>query len=242
MGAQQNRGGGRTVSELADWLTDAAHWTGSDGIPIRLLEHLQLSAPAVLAALLIALPLGAYIGHTGRLTLLAVTIANVGRAMPTLALLVIFLPFILRAGLGLGFWPTFLPLVLLGIPPILVNTYVGIGEVDRDARDAARGLGMSGWQILTRVELTLALPAVVAGLRTASVQVIATATLGALVASGGLGRYIIDGIALQETERMVVGAALVAALALAVDRVLAELERRLAPSAGARRRTSPQPS
>lgn len=242
MGAQQDRGGGRTVSELADWLTDAAHWTGSDGIPIRLLEHLQLSAPAVLAALLIALPLGAYIGHTGRLTLLAVTIANVGRAMPTLALLVIFLPFILRAGLGLGFWPTFLPLVLLGIPPILVNTYVGIGEVDRDARDAARGLGMSGWQILTRVELTLALPAVVAGLRTASVQVIATATLGALVASGGLGRYIIDGIALQETERMVVGAALVAALALAVDRVLAELERRLAPSAGGRRRTSPQPS
>jgi len=218
------------MNELVAWLSDPAHWSGSDGIPIRLLEHLQLSGPSVLVALLIALPLGALIGHTGRWTLLAVTVANVGRAMPTLALLVIFLPFILRAGLGLGFWPTFVPLVLLGIPPILVNTYIGIGQVDGDVREAARGVGMSGWQILTRVELPLALPAIVAGLRTASVQVIATATLGALVASGGLGRYIIDGIALQEAERMFVGAALVAVLALLVDRVLAEAERRLTPS------------
>ena len=216
------------MNELLAWLSDPAHWSGSDGIPVRLLEHLQLSGPSVLVAMLIALPVGAFIGHTGRLTLLAVTIANVGRAMPTLALLVILLPFILRAGLGLGFWPTFVPLVLLGVPPILVNTYVGIGQVDRDVREAARGVGLSGWQVLTRVQLPLALPAIVAGLRTASVQVIATATLGALVASGGLGRYIIDGIALQEAPRMIVGAVLVAALALAVDRVLAGVERRLA--------------
>jgi osmoprotectant transport system permease protein len=229
MGTRSSGRGIGRVNELIAWLSDAAHWTGSDGIPVRLLEHLQLSAPSVLTALLFALPLGAFIGHTGRYTLLAVTIANIGRAMPTLALLVIFLPFILRAGLGLGFWPTFVPLVLLGIPPILVNTYVGISEADGDAREAARGMGMSGWQQLTRVELPLAMPAIVAGLRIASVQVIATATLGALVASGGLGRYVIDGIALQETERMVVGAALVAALALTVDRLLAEGERRLAP-------------
>ena len=223
---------GERVSDLIGWLSDPARWSGSDSIPIRLVEHLQLSGAAVLSALLIALPLGAFIGHTGRFTLLAVTIANVGRAMPTLALLVIFLPFILRAGLGLGFWPTFVPLVLLAIPPILVNTYVGIGGVDADVREAARGLGMSGREVLLGVELPLAWPAIFAGLRVASVQVIATATLGALVASGGLGRYIIDGIALQENARIIAGAALVALLALAVDRVLAEVERRLERRAG----------
>lgn len=224
-----------TLQELMDaliaWITDPAHWTGSDGIPVRLIEHLQLSGASVLVALLIALPLGAYIGHTGRLTLVAVTIANIGRAMPTLALLVIFLPFILRAGLGLGFWPTFLPLVLLGIPPILVNTYVGIGEVDADVREAARGVGMTEAQILRRVELPLAVPAISAGIRTASVQVIATATLGALVASGGLGRYIIDGIALQDNPRLIVGAVLVALFAVGVDRILGFVETRVAPRA-----------
>jgi len=220
------------MNELIAWLSDPARWAGSDSIPVRLIEHLQLSGTAVLAALLIALPLGALIGHTGRFTLLAVTIANVGRAMPTLALLVILLPFILRAGLGLGFWPTFVPLVLLGIPPILVNTYVGISQVDADVREAARGVGMSGRQVLFGVELPLAWPAIFAGLRTASVQVIATATLGALVASGGLGRYIIDGIALRENERIIVGAALVALFALTVDRGLALVEERLARRAG----------
>ena len=219
------------MNELLEWLSDPARWSGADSIPIRLLEHLQLSGTSVLAALALALPLGAYIGHTGRLTLVAVTIANIGRAMPTLALLVIFLPFILRAGLGLGFWPTFVPLVLLGIPPILVNTYVAIGEVDRDLREAARGLGMTGRQVLLRVELPLALPAIFAGLRTAAVQIIATATLGALVASGGLGRYIIDGIALQEAPRLVVGAMLVAGFALGADWLLGLVERRLSARA-----------
>ena len=219
------------MNELIEWLADPARWSGADSIPTRLLEHLQLSGTSVLAALAVALPLGAYIGHTGRLTLVAVTIANIGRAMPTLALLVIFLPFILRAGLGLGFWPTFVPLVLLGIPPILVNTCVGIGEVDRDVREAARGLGMSGRQVLLRVELPLALPAILAGLRTAAVQVVATATLGALVASGGLGRYIIDGIALQEAPRLIVGALLVAGFALGADWLLGAAGRRLSTSA-----------
>lgn len=228
------------MNELLEWLSDPAHWAGVDSIPIRLLEHLQLSGTSVLVALALALPLGAYIGHTGRLTLVAVTVANIGRAMPTLALLVIFLPFILRAGLGLGFWPTFVPLVLLGIPPILVNTYIGIGEVDPDVREAARGVGMSGRQVLLRVELPLALPAIFAGLRTAAVQVIATATLGALVASGGLGRYIIDGIALQEAPRLIVGAVLVAGFALGVDWLLGLVERRLAFRPGQRRHTADQ--
>lgn len=220
------------MDALIAWLTDPVHWSGSDGIPIRLQEHLELSAVSLAAAMAVAIPLGAVIGHTGRLRLLAVTIANFGRAMPTLALLVIFLPFVLRAGLHLGFWPTFVPLVLLVIPPILVNTYVGVEGVAADVREAARGLGMRGDQVLLRVELPLALPAIFAGLRISAVQVIATATLGALVASGGLGRYIIDGIALQDRPRLVVGAALVAILALAVDRLLAVAEARSAPAAG----------
>jgi len=215
------------VDELFRWLTDPAHWQGADGIPVRLLEHLELSGLSLLAAMTLAVPVAAYIGHTGRLTLLAVTIANIGRALPTLALLVIFLPVILRLGLGLGFWPTFVPLVLLGIPPILINTYIGIAGVDSDVREAARAMGMRGSQQLLRVELPLALPVISAGIRIASVQIIATAALGALVASGGLGRYIIDGIARQEYPRMIVGAALVALLALGADRGLGVIERRL---------------
>jgi osmoprotectant transport system permease protein len=215
------------VDELISWFMDPARWAGSDSIPVRLFEHIQLSGLSVLAATFIALPVGAFIGHTGRFRMLAVTVANVGRALPTLALLVIFLPLVLRLGLGLGFWPTFLPLVLLGIPPILMNVYVGVDSVDRDTREAARAMGMRGRELLLRVELPIALPVVFAGIRIASVQVIATATLGALVASGGLGRYIIDGIALQENARMVAGALLVAALALVVDRLLGFVERRL---------------
>jgi osmoprotectant transport system permease protein len=218
------------MEELLRWLADPARWTGSDGIPVRVLEHIQLSGLSVFVAIAIALPVGAFIGHTGRFGIVAVTIANIGRALPTLALLVIFLPLVLRLGLGLGFWPTFVPLVLLGIPPILMNAYVGVAGVDADTREAARAMGMRGRQLLLRVELPIALPVIFAGIRIASVQVIATATLGALVASGGLGRYIIDGIALQEYPRMVAGALLVAALALVVDRLLGLAERRLAPA------------
>lgn len=222
------------MDALAAWLADPAHWTGSDGIPVRLVEHLLLSGLSVLTAVVVALPLGAYIGHSGRFSLLVVTLSNVGRALPTLALLVIFFPFILRLGLGLGFWPTFLPLVLLGIPPILTNVYTSVAGTDRDAREAAYAMGMRGRQVLTGVELPLALPGIFAGVRVAAVQVIATATLGALVAGGGLGRYIIDGLARQDLPRVVVGATLVAILALAVDRALGALERRTAaPGASA---------
>lgn len=221
------------MDELLRWITDPGHWSGTDGIPVRVLEHLELAGFSVLAALALALPLGAYIGHTGRFRLLGVTIANIGRALPTLALLVIFLPFILPR-LGLGFWPTFVPLVLLAVPPILVNTYVGIGQVDRDVREAARAMGMRGDQLLLGVELPLALPVIFAGIRVAAVQVIATAPLGALVASGGLGRYIIDGIALQDYPRMIVGAALVAIMALLADRGLAILEGAVGTAATAR--------
>lgn len=217
------------MDELLAWLGDPARWTGADSIPVRVLEHVVLSGLSVAVAVAIALPIGALIGHTGRLTLVAVTIANVGRALPTLALLVIFFPIILQLGLGLGFWPTFVPLVLLGIPPILTNTYVAIAEADRDARDAARAMGMRGRDVLVGVELPLALPGIFAGIRVAAVQVIATATLAALVAGGGLGRYVIDGLARQELPRMIVGAVLVTLLALAVDRLLALVEGLFSP-------------
>jgi osmoprotectant transport system permease protein len=137
------------------------------------------------------------------------------------------LPIVLRLGLGLGFWPTFVPLVLLAIPPILTNTYVGIREVDRDIVEAARGLGMAERHVLARVEMPLALPLVFTGLRVAAVQVVATATLGAVVASGGLGRYIVDGLALQEYPRVLVGAALVASLAALTELAFGLVERRV---------------
>jgi osmoprotectant transport system permease protein len=216
--------------DVIGWLTDPARWSGSDSIPVRLYEHVVLAGAPLLVGALIAIPIGLAVGHTGRYRLAVVTIANVGRALPTFALLVIFLPPVLRAGLGLGFWPVFFPLVLLAIPPLLVNAYVAVDQVEHDVREAARAVGMRPLQVLLRVELPLGLPLLFAGLRVAAVQVIATAALGALVASGGLGRYIIDGIARQEAERIIVGAALVAAMALAADALLAIAERRTAPA------------
>jgi osmoprotectant transport system permease protein len=213
--------------ELVPWLLDPAHWSGSDGIPNRVLEHVQLSAVSTLAGLLVALPLGVVIGHTGRGTFLAVAVANIGRAIPSFALLVITLPLVLRAGLGLGFWPTVVPLVLLAIPPALTNAYVGIRQVDRDIVEAAQGMGMRGREILLGVEIPSALPVILAGARTAAVQVVATATLGAIVASGGLGRYIVDGLAFQETGRLLAGALLVALLAVATEQAFGLAEGRL---------------
>jgi osmoprotectant transport system permease protein len=202
------------------WLTDPAHWQGSDGIPIRLLEHLELCLAATALAILIALPLGLAIGHTGRGGLLVVSIANLGRAIPSLALLVAFLPI-----LGLGFRTTLVALILLAIPPIVTNAYAGIREVDRDLVEAARGMGMRPRQVLWQVELPAALPIILAGIRTAAVQVIATATLGAIIAGGGLGRYIVDGFALQDFGRLVGGALLVALLAIVTELFFAGLER-----------------
>jgi osmoprotectant transport system permease protein len=192
----------------------------------------------LLVAVLVALPLGLFIGHTGRGALLAVNVANIGRAVPSYAVLVMILPISLRffpqSG-GLDFIPTFGAMTLLAIPPIVINAYAGLREVDRELVEAARGMGMRERQILRRVELPLALPVVLGGLRTASVQVIATATLGAIVALGGLGRYIIDGIARREYDRMVAGVILVAALAIAVELVFIAFQR-LAVSPGLRRR------
>lgn len=220
------------IGEVVAWFADPARWTGSDSIPKRLLEHLLLSGSSVALGLSIALPVGLFIGHTGRGALLAIAVANIGRAVPSYALLFVFFPIF---GLGLaGFATPFPALVLLSIPPILTNTYVGLRDVDRDLVEAARGVGMNAREMLLRVELPIALPVVIAGLRTAAVQVVATATLAALVAGGGLGRYIVDGFALRQEDRLIGGAVLVALLALATERVFTFAERRLV-SPGIRR-------
>jgi osmoprotectant transport system permease protein len=214
------------VVDALRWFTDPAHYQGSDAIQTRLLEHVELSGLAVLIGALVALPIGLALGHTGRFAFVALNVANIGRALPSLALLAFALPIAFSLGLGLGFWPTLFSLVPLAIPPMLTNTYVGVRNVDRDVIEAARGMGLSEPGILRRIELPLALPLVLTGMRTASVNVVATATLGALVAGGGLGRYIVDGLGLQEYDRLFAGALLVALLAIAVEVAFGTLERR----------------
>lgn len=215
------------LADVAAWFADPTHWQGSDGVPVRVLEHLRLSALSLFAGALVALPAGLFVGHTGRGALLAVNVANVGQAMPSFAILALAFPLTLRAGLGLGFWAPFVALVVLSIPPMLVNTYVAVNQVDRDMVEAARGLGMREREVLLRVELPVALRVILGGVRTAAVFVVATATLGAVVAGGGLGRYIIDGFATQELDKVVAGALLVALLAIGTELFFAHLQRRL---------------
>jgi osmoprotectant transport system permease protein len=213
------------LASVIEWFADPAHWQGSDGIPIRVFEHLQLTGLSVAVAAALALPVGMYIGHTGRAAFLAVNVANLGRALPSLAILAFALPVSFAFGLGLGFWPTFMAMVPLAIPPILTNAYVAIRSADPETVEAARGMGMRELQILRAVEIPAGLPIILAGLRTATVNVIATATLGAIVAGPALGRYIVDGFALQDFERLFAGALLVAILALGTELGFGLLER-----------------
>jgi osmoprotectant transport system permease protein len=217
------------IESLIGWLAAPARWQGSDGIPTRLGEHLLLSVVCVLASAAIALPLGVALGHFRKGGFLAMNVANVGRALPSMALLALALPVAFALNLGLGFWPTFLALVPLGLPPILTNAYIAVSEVDRDVVDSARGMGMSQWQILSRVELPLAAPLIVDGIRNSAVAIVATATLGALVAGGGLGRYIVDGLQRQESPRILAGALLVALMAIATEYSLGLVQRMVTP-------------
>jgi len=233
------------ISATLVWLLDPAHWQGPDGIPIRLWEHVWISAAAVLAASVVALPVGTFIGHTGRAASLAVNLANIGRAIPSYAILVIVLPISLRLApvvgydpsLGLSEIPTFTAMTALAIPPILVGTYAGLRAVDGDLVEAARAMGMREWQVLARVEAPLAMPIILGGIRTATVQVVATATLGAVVSYGGFGRYLIDGIARNENDRLMAGVVLVAGLALVAEGAFALLQRSVI-STGLRQSTS----
>jgi osmoprotectant transport system permease protein len=213
------------LAEGIQWLFDPENWQGSAGIPARLFEHLGYTFAAMVIACVIAIPIGLWLGHVGKGGSLAINISNVGRAVPTLAVLVL----LFLSPLGRSPWSTIFALVLFAIPPILTNTYVGMREVDRDAVDAARGMGMSGKQLLGKVELPLAMPLLMNGVRLAAVQVIATATIAALVAGGGLGRIITSGFGRQDLPQVIGGAILVALLALAVELFMEWLQRRIDP-------------
>lgn len=206
--------------QVFGWFLDTTNWAGASGIPTRLVEHLYVSGAAVLLGSVIAIPLGLMVGHSGRGAFLVVSVANLGRAIPSYALLLVVFPLF-----GLGFASAFPVLLLLAVPPMLIYSYVGVHEVERDMVEAGRAMGMRPWQVLARVELPIALPSIAAGVKVAAVQVIATATLAALVAGGGLGRYIVDGFALRDTGQLVAGGVLVALLAIAVERLLSGLER-----------------
>lgn len=214
------------IERVWSWLTDPANWTGFDAISLRLGEHVRFTLITLLIALAIAVPIGAWVGHTGRARWL-VTWANALRAIPTLGLL-----FAVSMLVGPMFQselafvvPSIVVLVLLAVPPLLSGTYAGIESVSPAARDAAAGMGMTDRQVLWRVELPCALPLFLSGLRSATLQVIATATIAASVSLGGLGRYLIDGLAARQSEVMIGGAMLVAALALVADGLLGLVQR-----------------
>ncbi|HYP24665.1 MAG TPA: ABC transporter permease [Actinomycetota bacterium] len=217
------------LEQLVAWITDPVNWSGESGVPVRVLEHLRISAISVLAATAVALPLGLYIGHSRRGETLAVSVANLGRAIPSFAILALAFPLSLRLGLGLSDWPAIAALFLLGIPPILTNSYVGVKGVDADTLEAARGMGMSEREVLRSIEVPLAAPLIVAGLRISAVQVVATATLAALVAGGGLGRFIVDGFKQGDDGMTLAGAILVALLAILTEVALGLVERATAP-------------
>lgn len=225
------------VGEVVGWFTDPVNWSGNDGIPVRLAEHLVLSAVPLVIALAIGLPLAAWVGHTGRFAGLAINVTNVGRAVPSLAIMALAAMLMNRwlVEIGLrreaGEVSTIVAMAALAIPPIVTNTYVGISEVERELVEAARGMGMTASQVLRRVELPLALPVILAGVRTAAVQVVATATLGAVFGTGGIGRYIIDGIAQRREQEVFAGALIVAALSIGTELAFALIQRR-AVSAG----------
>jgi osmoprotectant transport system permease protein len=201
-----------------DWLKSSSQWSGSDGIPIRILQHLGYTGLSLLVAALIALPIGVYIGHRGRGGFVVVNLANAWRAIPTLGLLIIM---VILIGFNVLAW--LIPLVVLGIPPILVNAYEGVAGVDPDLKDAARGMGMTEWQILRKVEIPVALPLIMLGLRTSAIFIVATATIAAEIGLGGLGRYIIDGLAQDNYGEVAGGAVLVVILALIVQVVFVGL-------------------
>ncbi|MFJ9537679.1 ABC transporter permease [Streptomyces sp. NPDC101225] len=214
-----------TLTGAWHWLTDPAHWPGADGIGHRLVQHLVLTVVCLVVSCLVALPVALVLGHLGKGGALAVNISNVGRAIPTFAVLVLLL---LTPVGGWGEGPTVVALVLFAVPPLLTNAYVGMREVDRSVVRAARGMGMTGRQTLFQVELPLAAPMILNGVRIAAVQLVATATIAALAGGGGLGRIITAGFNLASTPQVVAGAILVAAFALVVEGIF-ETAQRLGP-------------
>jgi osmoprotectant transport system permease protein len=223
---------------MIDWLLDADHWQGSDGIPTLLLQHLRYSGISLLIALVIGLPIGFFVGHTGRGTFLIAGAANATRALPSLGLIVLLVILVgpyFKSDLAF-LVPSIAVLVLIAIPPMMMGAYAGVASVDAAAVDAARGMGYRPLALLFAVEVPCALPLIFSGIRSAALQVVSTATIAAYVSLGGLGRLIIDGRAQNDYVQMAVGAILVGLLALLIDLVFG-LASRFAVSPGLTRRT-----
>jgi osmoprotectant transport system permease protein len=220
------------LARALSYLFTAGNWVGPVGLGVRTLEHLEYTAAAVAVSALVAIPLGLIVGHTGRGTLVVVSLVNALRALPTLGVLLLA---VLLWGLGLV--PPIVALMLLGIPPLLAGTYAGVSAVDRTVVDAARSMGMSELRVLFRVEVPNALPLILGGLRTATLQVVATATVAAYASLGGLGRYLIDGIQARQFHIALVGALMVAGLALILDGALAFAVWAAVPGTGRLRRS-----
>jgi osmoprotectant transport system permease protein len=228
------------IGQVIAWLTDPAHWVGPSGIPVRVAEHLALSLTALAVASAIALPVGLWVGHTRRGERVAVNSANIARAIPSLALIGLAVPITVLIDPEFGFkvLPTLIAMIVLAIPPILVNTHAGITGIDPDLTEAATGMGLTGRQVLRGVELPLAAAVIVAGMGSAAVQVIATATLGAIFGFGGLGTYLTEGVSQQDFPMMFSGVVLVAALALSAEAAFTLVARALTPR-GVRRGAQP---
>jgi len=230
------------LGEVGAWLGDPANWTGRSGVPNRLWEHVAVAGVALVVAGIVALPTGVALGHRGRGGVLAVSAVNIGRAIPSFGIVGIAFPITLALGLSpLGYWATLVALVALALPPMFVNAYTGVGQTDPALVEAARGMGMTERQVLTGVELPLALPVIMAGIRTAAVEVVATATLGAVVGFGGLGRFIIDGFAQRKFEEVFVGGVAVALLAIVTETTLGWVQRRTDHTRPPRNGRVPQP-
>ncbi|GAA3632263.1 ABC transporter permease subunit [Kineosporia mesophila] len=215
------------ISSVFSWLGDGANWSGPDGITHRLVQHLEYSFGALVFVLIIGIPLGLYIGHTGKGGVAIAGVANALRALPTFGLL-LYLVIAYSGNLPTD-WiylgPALFVLVVLGVPAVLSNTYAGVQNVDPAARDAARGMGMTGMQVLWRVEVPNALPLIISGIRSSLLQIVATATIAAYVTLGGLGRFMIDGLSQRDYAQMAGGAVLVGLLAVALDLVMAVIQR-----------------
>lgn len=215
------------IPMVLSWLTDASHWSGDDGIPHRLWEHLWYSALALGIAAVIAIPIGLAIGHTGRGRFFVVNLAGAARAIPSLGLLYLMVLWLFPklSGDSAFLIPSLIVLIVLAIPPMISGAYAGVGEVDPAARDAAKGMGMTGLEVLRKVEVPCALPLVFSGVRSAALQVVATTTIAAVAGLGGLGRFLIDGQKVRDFPQMAAGAVLIALLALAVDLLFALVQR-----------------
>ena len=217
------------LSELADFFLTADSWMGSDGILIRTVDHIRISVFAVAVAVLLALPVAVWLGHHRRGAFLAISIANVGRAIPSFGIVALAFPIALRLGLGISSWPTFVALVALAIPPIFTNGYTAVRDVSPSAVEASTGMGMADVEVLIQTEIPLAMPVIWTAIRLSAVQVVATATLGAVVGWGGLGRYVFDGFAQGNDVSVFAGAVLVAVLSILTDQFFSFAERWVLP-------------